>query len=88
MFRLWCRTFKDNHMLKDIVIERPESELTRTKKVFSSLEEACEKLELPVPVWLDSSIRDFKKFSRTRFYQDSFMREVPFEYLEIRVIEE
>ncbi len=75
-------------MIDDVVIERPESDLTRTKKVFTSLEEACEKLGLPVPVWLDSTVRDFKKFSRARFYADSFMRNIDFEYLEIRVIEE
>ena len=45
-------------------------------------------MNLSIPIWLDLNIRDFKKFSRTRFTGDSFMEEVDFDYLEIRIIEE
>lgn len=34
MFRLWAKIFKDNHMLKDIVIQNNDNEMTRTKKYF------------------------------------------------------
>ena len=32
--------------------------------------------------------RDFKKHSKTRFYQDNFIEQIDFDYLEIQVIEE
>ena len=38
MFRLWAKEWKDNHMIKDTVIEDARGE-TRTHKVFDSLEE-------------------------------------------------
>ena len=43
MFRLWARTFKDNHMLQDVCIEDGSSD-TRTHKVFHTLDELCRAL--------------------------------------------
>lgn len=87
MFRLWARTFKDNHMLRDAVIcdERTE---TRTHKVFDALEAVCYQFDLGKPIWLDSNIADFKKHDKTRFTSDNFIETIDFDYLEIHVIEE
>ena len=38
MFRLWARTFQNNHMLNDTVI-CDDREETRTHKVFDALQE-------------------------------------------------
>ena len=78
MFRLWGRIWKDNHMLKDTVICDDRQE-TRTHKVFYCLEQI---------IWLETTVRDFKKHSKTRFYQDNFIEQIDFDYLEIQVIEE
>ena len=87
MFRLWVREFKETHMLRDIVIEDDTVD-TRTHKVFNSLEKACTALDLAVPIWLDNNIKDFKRTAKTRFRSGSFIEEIPFDYLEIQVIEE
>ena len=87
MFRLWVREFKETHMIKDIVIEDDTAD-TRTHKVFNSLEKACTALDLAVPIWLDNNIKDFKRTAKTRFRSGSFIEEIPFDYLEIHVIEE
>ena len=87
MFRIWFKEWKDNHMIRDTVIEMSGEE-NRTKKVFSSLEQACHEFDLPVPIWLDTNIRDFRRTAKTRFTKDSFTEEIPFESLEIQVIEE
>ncbi|MCR4793486.1 MAG: hypothetical protein K5871_12135 [Lachnospiraceae bacterium] len=87
MFRLWVREFRDTHMLRDLVIE-DDSHDTRTHKIFGALEKACHELDLPVPIWLDSNVEEFKRTSKTRFRKDSFIEDVPFDHLEIRVIEE
>ena len=76
MFRLWARTFQNNHMLNDTVI-CDDREETRTHKVFDALQEVC-----------DSNINDFRRHAKTRFRQDSFVEEIDFDYLEIQVIEE
>lgn len=74
-------------MLKDVVIEDASSD-TRTHKIFDSLEKACHELDLAVPIWLEDNIDSFKKTSKTRFRQGSFIEEIPFDFLEIQVIEE
>ena len=87
MFRLWVREWKDNHLLRDVVIEDDSAD-TRTHKVFHALEKACVDLDLAVPVWLDSTVRDFQRHSRARFGRDAFIEEIDFDYLEINVLEE
>lgn len=87
MFRLWAKVWKDNHLLQDYVV-CDDSQDTRTHKIFHALEEICVEFNLATPQWLDSNIRDFKRFSKTRFTQDSFVEEISFDYLEIHIIEE
>ena len=79
--------WKDNKPLQSLVIENYEKD-TRTHKVLSALEEACYKLDIMVPIWLDAAIVSFKRHSRARFTADAFVEEIPFDYLEIRVLEE
>ena len=74
-------------MLKDIVVEE-ESADTRTHRVFRALEEVCLAFDLGKPIWLDSNIRDFQRHKKTRFYGDSFMEEIPFDYMEFMILEE
>ena len=87
MFRMWCRIWKDNHMLRDTVVERAEQD-TRTHKVFHALEECCYRFDLGQPIWLDSVIAEFKRHAKARFTKDCFIETVDFDYLEIQVIEE
>jgi len=87
MFRLWAKEWKDNRLVKDCVVTDTE-EKTRTSKVLDSLGEVCHRFDLEVPIWLDKNIEDFKKHAKARFDQDSFIEEIPFDYLEIHVIEE
>ncbi|MEZ3428499.1 MAG: hypothetical protein K1W13_14030 [Lachnospiraceae bacterium] len=87
MFRLWAKIFKDNRMIKDTVIE-DDSDDTRTHKVFHALDEICCRFDLGNPIWLDTTIKEFKRHSKARFTQDNFIESVDFDYLEIHVIKE
>ena len=87
MFRLWAKEFKDNHMIRDLVIAK-DNEETRTHKIFQALEEICYDFDLSKPIWLDNTIEDFKRHDKARFYQDNFVDSIDFDYLEIEVIEE
>lgn len=87
MFRLWARQWKDNHLIGDTVIE-DNSDDTRTHKVLRGLEEVCRQFDLAVPIWLDSTIRDFQRHARCRFTADAFVESIDFDFLEIWVIEE
>ena len=87
MFRLWAKQWKDGHLVGDTVV-CDSSQLRRTQKVFAALTEACKSFDLPEPIWLDKTIREFQLHARARFYQDHFIEEIPFDYLEIEVIED
>lgn len=87
MFRLWAKIFKDNHLIKDTVFCSSNAD-TRTHKIFDAIEAVCLEFDLGKPMWLDATVKDFKKHSRTRFSQDHFIEEIDFDFLEIQVIEE
>ena len=87
MFRLWGKMYKNNKMIQDLTIS-DDSEDTRTHKVFSAIAQICLEFDLPQPIWLESNITEFKRRSRTRFTRDSFIETIPFDYLEIQIIEE
>ena len=87
MFRLWGKIIRDNHLIRDTVSVRSEDD-TRTHKVLSALDEICAVFDLERPIWLDATISDFKERDKARFYQDSFIEAIDFDYLEIQVIEE
>ena len=87
MFRLWAKVFQDNHLLKDTVI-CDDSTDTRTHKVFRALDEVCYQFDLGKPIWLDSTIAEFKRHDKAIFYQYNFIESIEFYYLEIHVIEE
>ena len=85
--RIWAKLFENNHMLRDTVVEDNSAD-TRTHKVFCALEEACHQFDLGQPIWLDKNINEFKRHAKTRFFQDSFIETIEFDYLEFHVIEE
>lgn len=87
MFRLWAKIFKNNRMLRDTVICDSNKD-TRTHKIFHALDEVCSQFDLERPLWLDANIREFQKHAKTRFYNDSFIEQVDFDYLEIQMLEE
>ena len=88
MFRMWGKLVKNNRTIQDTVAEIPYGSLTRTQMVFQALDEICVRLDLGKPIWLDSTIQDFQRHKKTRFYQDNFIETIDFDFLEIQIIEE
>lgn len=75
-------------MIKDMVVCNDSKDLRRTQKIFLAIDEICYAYDLAKPIWLDSTIKDFKKHDKTRFTKDNFIEPIDFDYLEIHVIEE
>lgn len=88
MFRLWAKVFKENRMIKDMVVCNDSEGLRRTQKVFAAVDEICYTYDLSKPIWLNTTVKDFKKHDKARFTKDNFMETIDFDYLEIHVIEE
>lgn len=85
--RIWFKVFDDTHLVMTETIEDFSDE-TRTHKIFKALEEACYRFDLGKPIWLDANVEEFQHHAKTRFYQDSFIEEIDFDYLEMQVLEE
>lgn len=85
--RIWFKIFQDNHLLRDTVITDDGND-TRTHKIFNALEQACYQFDLSKPLWLDATVAEFKRHAKARFYQDNFVEEIDFDFLEIHVIKE
>lgn len=88
MFRMWAKIFQDNKMKQDITVCDGDAEKNRTRKVFDAVDEICYAFDLSKPIWLDTNIGEFQRIDKTRFYQDNFIDQIDFDYLEIHVIEE
>ena len=87
MFRLWGKMIRENHLIKDMTVSN-DTEDTRTHKIFQALEDICYAWDLGRPIWLDSTIAEFKRHKKARFYQDNFIETIDFDYLEIQILEE
>ncbi len=85
--RIWFKIFQDNHLLRDTVIT-DDSDETRTHKIFQALDKVCYDFDLSKPIWLNATVAEFKRHDKARFYQDNFVEQIDFDFLEIDVIEE
>lgn len=88
MFRLSGELYQDGRLLRSCVSRQEGYSVSRTQHVMDALREICEYLDLAVPIWSDSSIREFKLKSKTCFRGDAFIEAVSFDYMKIEVIEE
>ena len=52
-----------------------------------ALAEACHRLDLSRPLWLEKNRREWETFGQTRFLPDAFMEHVDFDRLEIEFID-
>lgn len=62
MGKIW----KDNRLLQDTVV-CDDSKDTRTHKIFRGLEQICYEMDLGNPIWLDSTVKDFKNMTKPDF---------------------
>lgn len=85
--RIWFKIFKDNHLMRDMVVT-DEGDDTRTHKIFHALDQVCYEFDLSKPIWLDATVAEFKRHAKARFNQDNFVEQIDFDFLEIHVIEE
>ena len=78
---LWVRTIRHHRMDRQVV------EPCRRDDPQDALSEACHKLDIALPLWLDKNQREWEDFGQTRFFPDAFMEPVSFERLEIEFID-
>jgi hypothetical protein len=87
MFRMYAREVRNGHMVREMTV-CDTRKVNRTKKVLEGLDAVCNAFDLSRPIWLESTIEDFKLHSMARFNNDAFIDDIAFDYLELQVIEE
>ena len=85
--KIWFKMFKDTRLLETRTLE-DHLKATRKQKIFGGMEEVGLDVDLAKPIWLQSNINEFSRYAKTRFYQDSFVEEIDFDFLEMQVLEE
>lgn len=83
MFRLWGKMWKDNHMLKDLVID-DDSEDTRTHKIFHALQKSAMILTWRTQFGWKVIFLISNAIQRPDFARTVFIEHIEFDYLEIR----
>lgn len=78
---LWVRVIRHHR------IDRQITEPCVRRDPRAALEEACRKLDIAQPLWLDKNQREWDEFAQTRFLPDAFMETVRFDRLEIEYID-
>jgi len=78
---LWVRTIRHQKMDKQAV------EPCLRDDPLDALDEACHKLDISRPLWLDKHQREWDEFGQTRFLPDDFMEPVSFQRMEIEFID-
>ena len=84
MFRLSGKCVRHTKIILNAVI----NDESRAEKVLGAVTALAAEFDLPSPLWLEKNIRDFKRRARTRFTADNFLEALPFDYMEIEVLEE
>ncbi|MDO5143662.1 MAG: hypothetical protein Q4E72_03485 [bacterium] len=78
---LWVRTIRHHR------IDRQAVEPCTRDDPRQALENACHRLDISLPLWLDKNQRDWDSYGQTRFQPDAFMESVDFDRLEIEYID-
>lgn len=87
MFRLWGKIILNNKIVLDKTVEISELSYIN-KKINLYLDEICNDLDIPKPIWMEAHKRDFVKYNKADFTQESFLEEIDFDRFEIEIFEE
>ena len=78
---LWVKTIRHHR------IDRQTTVPCTRADAHAALLEACHRMDLPEPIWLEKNEREWNEFGMTRFMPDAFFETMPFERLEIEYID-
>ena len=78
---LWVRTIRHHRTDRQVTVPCGRGDPRE------ALLEACHALDLPEPLWLDKNQREREEFGMTRFLPDAYFEAVPFERMEIELID-
>ena len=87
MLRIWAKLWKRGRIAESITVEDEHSDLPLRDRIGLLVEEIIHKLDLARPIFLPSNEKELKTYGATRFTQDHFIEDFPYQSLEIEIIE-
>lgn len=84
--KLWGILKKDQKIIRDMIYEITDENLSDEEQLHLSLEAICREFDIPKPLWLNKHKNEFIRFSRTTFKAEHFMEEIRFDSFEIEVV--
>ena len=86
--RIWLKIIQDHRMSQQAVREFDSPRPAGIPGWHAVLTEAGKELDLACPVLLKKHLYELDRFSRTVFSPSDFMESVPFDRLELEIIDE
>jgi len=87
MFRLWGKIYKNNDIVRDLVFELDQDNLSYEDKVLQGVESLCYQFDLQKPMWFSDNHSELKMIGKSRFMDHHFIESISFDYFEIEIIE-
>lgn len=84
--RLEGRIFRQNIMIREAIVEQPETGARFIKLLDDALIHLCRQIESPLPIWLEKNTHEFARFHQTIFFDGQFTERIDFDRFQIRLL--
>lgn len=86
MLKLWIRLIRDNKLTGQFTA--PVKAASAADMLAEGLREGCYELDLAQPMVQEKHLKDIRQYGFTRFLPESFMEDVSFDRMEVRIFDD
>ena len=86
MLKFWAKLIKDNKLENQYLMEIAEN--GTEQMLQEGLNEACYALDLARPIVQEKHLLDMQSYGFTRFLPESFMEDVDFDRMDVRIFDD
>lgn len=84
--RLEGRLFRQNLIIREAIVEQPETGVRFIKMLDDALIQLCRQIDSPLPIWLEKNTHEFARFHQTIFFDGQFTEKTDFDRFQIRLL--
>ncbi len=87
MLRVWAKLWKRGRIVESVTVQDEHTDLALRDRIGLLVEEIIHQLDLARPIFLKSNEKELRTYGATKFTQDHFIEDFPYQSLEIEIIE-
>lgn len=87
MLRIWGKIWDHGKMKKDLVVEDDHKEWFKGDRIDRLEDILVREFDLARPIWLPKNFSEIEKYGSTKFEQDNFVENFPYQSFEMEIIE-